>query len=79
MRTGNAPGLEAPSILIASHAAEKEQNLEVRSHVLALREGELESRLRDRERSIEVLNLRLRELNCQTTRQRRSNEKTFRR
>jgi hypothetical protein len=37
-----------------------EQNLEVRSHVLTLREGELDSRLRDR--TIEDLNLRLREL-----------------
>jgi plasmid replication DNA-binding protein KfrA len=39
-----------------------EQNLEVRSHVLSLREGELDSRLRDRERTIDDLNLRLREL-----------------
>jgi hypothetical protein len=39
-----------------------EQNLEVRSHVLTLREGELDSRLRDRDRTIEDLNLRLREL-----------------
>jgi uncharacterized coiled-coil protein SlyX len=39
-----------------------EQNLEVRSHVLTLREGELDSRLRDRDRTIEELNLRLREL-----------------
>jgi hypothetical protein len=42
--------------------AEHQQNLEVRSHVLTLREGELDSRLRDRERTIEDLNLRLREL-----------------
>jgi Plasmid replication region DNA-binding N-term len=40
----------------------KEQNLEVRSHVLTLREGELDSRLRDRDRTIDDLNLRLREL-----------------
>jgi hypothetical protein len=38
------------------------QRLEVRSHVLTLREGELDSRLRDRDRTIEGLNLRLREL-----------------
>jgi len=38
------------------------QRLEVRSHVLTLREGELDSRLRDRDRTIEVLNSRLREL-----------------
>src|SRR5271170_4351229 len=43
-------------------AADTQQNLEVRSHVLTLREGELDSRLRDRERTIEDLNLRLREL-----------------
>jgi septal ring factor EnvC (AmiA/AmiB activator) len=39
-----------------------EQNLEARSHVLTLREGELDSRLRDRDRTIEELNPRLREL-----------------
>jgi hypothetical protein len=38
------------------------QRLEVRSHVLTLREGELDSRLRDRDRTIEGLNLRVREL-----------------
>jgi hypothetical protein len=43
-------------------AADQQQNLEVRSHVLTLREGELDSRLRDRDRTIEELNLRLREL-----------------
>ena len=42
--------------------ADKEQTLEVRSHVLTLREGELDSRLRDRDRTIEELNLRLHEL-----------------
>jgi len=39
-----------------------QQRLELRSHVLTLREGELDSRLRDRDRTIEDLNLRLREL-----------------
>lgn len=39
-----------------------QQRLEVRSHVLSLREGELDSRLRDRDRTIEELNLRVREL-----------------
>jgi hypothetical protein len=43
-------------------SAEHQQNLEVRSHVLTLREDELDSRLRDRDRTIEDLNLRLREL-----------------
>jgi Plasmid replication region DNA-binding N-term len=38
------------------------QRLELRSHVLTLREGELDSRMRDRDRTIENLNLRLREL-----------------
>jgi hypothetical protein len=38
------------------------QRLELRSHVLTLREGELDSRLRDRDRAIEDLNLRVREL-----------------
>ena len=38
------------------------QRLELRSHVLTLREGELDSRLRDRDRTIEELNLRLREI-----------------
>ncbi len=37
-------------------------DLEVRSHVLALREGELESRLRDRERAQAALEAQLREL-----------------
>jgi uncharacterized coiled-coil protein SlyX len=44
------------------HNTDKEQTLEVRSHVLTLREGELDSRLRDRDRTIDELNLRLREL-----------------
>jgi septal ring factor EnvC (AmiA/AmiB activator) len=43
-------------------AADQQQNLEVRSHVLTLREGELDSRLRNRDRTIDDLNLRLREL-----------------
>jgi hypothetical protein len=43
-------------------AEHDKQRLEVRSHVLTLREGELDSRLRDRERTIEELTLRLREL-----------------
>jgi hypothetical protein len=43
-------------------AADHQQNLEVRSHVLTLREGEIDSRLRNRDRTIEELNLRLREL-----------------
>ena len=42
-------------------AADK-QALEVRSHVLSLREGELESRLKDRERTQAALELQLKEL-----------------
>jgi uncharacterized coiled-coil protein SlyX len=38
------------------------QRLELRSHVLTLREGELDSRLHERDRTIEDLNQRLREL-----------------
>jgi hypothetical protein len=38
------------------------QRLEVRSHVLTLREGELDSRLRDRDRTIEVLQLQVNSL-----------------
>jgi hypothetical protein len=43
-------------------AAEQQQALQVRSHVLSLREGELDSRLRDRESAIAALNRQLREL-----------------
>jgi uncharacterized coiled-coil protein SlyX len=43
-------------------AALDKERLELRSHVLSLREGELDSRLQDRDRAIEDLNLRLREL-----------------
>ena len=39
-----------------------QQRLELRSHVLTLREGELDSRLRDRDCTIEELNSQLREL-----------------
>jgi hypothetical protein len=43
-------------------AEQDKQRLELRSHVLTLREGELDSRLRDRDRTIEELNLRMRVL-----------------
>lgn len=43
-------------------AANQRQDLEIRSHVLTLREGELDSRLRDRERSQAALEAQLREL-----------------
>jgi len=60
-------------------ASDKEQNLEVRSHVLTLREGELESRLRDRERSIDDLNLRLRELTTMLRKEQVARESLLRR
>jgi hypothetical protein len=50
------------------------QHLEVRSHVLTLREGELDSRLRDRDRTIEDLNLRLRELTGQLRKEQATRE-----
>ena len=43
-------------------ASDQQQILEVRSHVLTLREGELDSRLRDRETAVADLTLQLREL-----------------
>jgi plasmid replication DNA-binding protein KfrA len=55
-------------------AADQQQNLEVRSHVLTLREGELDSRLRDRDRTIEDLNLRLRELTTLLRKEQRTGE-----
>jgi Plasmid replication region DNA-binding N-term len=50
------------------------QRLELRSHVLTLREGELDSRLRDRDRTIEELNLRLRELTGNLRKEQASSE-----
>jgi hypothetical protein len=41
---------------------DQQQTLDVRSHVLSLREGELDSRLRDRDTTIADLQLQLREL-----------------
>jgi hypothetical protein len=55
------------------------QRLELRSHVLTLREGELDSRLRDRDRTIEDLNLRLRELTGQLHKERATRESQLRR
>jgi hypothetical protein len=42
--------------------ADQQQTLEVRSHVLSLREGELDSRLRDRDNTVAALNVQLRQL-----------------
>jgi hypothetical protein len=46
----------------ARSAAQGQSDLEVRSHVLSLREGELESRLKDRERTLAALESQLQEL-----------------
>jgi peptidoglycan hydrolase CwlO-like protein len=43
-------------------STDDKQHLAVRSHVLSLREGELESRLRDRERTQATLEAQLQEL-----------------
>jgi hypothetical protein len=58
---------------------DKEQTLEVRSHVLTLREGELDSRLRDRDQRIEDLNLRLRELTGALRKEQATSESLLRR
>jgi hypothetical protein len=47
----------------AHSAAKLEEDLEVRSHVLTLREGELQARLEGRERDLDELRLQLRALN----------------
>ena len=44
--------------------AQAEDRLAVRAHVLSLREGELESRLQDRERLVSELSRKIRELGC---------------
>jgi plasmid replication DNA-binding protein KfrA len=59
-------------------SAEHQQNLEVRSHVLTLREGELDSRLRDRDRMIDDLNLRLRELTAMLRKEQATRESVVR-
>ena len=53
---------------------EQRQAFEVRSHVLTLREGELDSRLKDRERTIDELSLQLRELNLTLRKERATRE-----
>ena len=58
---------------------EQQQTFEVRSHVLTLREGELDSRLKDREKTIDVLSLQLRELNLTLRKERATRESLTRR
>jgi hypothetical protein len=53
---------EQESARDARKAAETKSDLEVRSHVLTLREGELETRLKDRERQQATLETQLQEL-----------------
>ena len=55
------------------------QRLELRSHVLTLREGELDSRLRDRDRTIEDLNRRLREMTGDLRKERATRESQLQR
>jgi hypothetical protein len=55
------------------------QRLELRSHVLSLREGELDSRLRDRDRTIEELNARLREITAALRKEQATSESLTRR
>jgi len=54
------------------------QRLELRSHVLTLREGELDSRLRDRDRTIDEMNLRLRELTTMLRKEQATRESLLR-
>jgi hypothetical protein len=58
--------------------ADQQQNLEVRSHVLTLREGELDSRLCDRDRMIDDLKLRLRELTAMLRKEQATRESLVR-
>jgi hypothetical protein len=50
----------------ARSALQTKEDLEVRSQVLTLREGELDARLKDRERDVEELRVQLRALNLTT-------------
>jgi Plasmid replication region DNA-binding N-term len=58
----------------ARSAAQTKSDLEVRSHVLALREGEFTARLHQRERAIADLNLRLREMALMLRKQQATDE-----
>jgi hypothetical protein len=64
---------------LRSAAAEQQQNLEVRSHVLTLREGELDARLHERERTVTEQNLQLRELTLLLRREEATRESQARR
>jgi hypothetical protein len=60
-------------------AADQQQSLAVRSHVLSLREGELDSRLRDRENMVAALTAQLREVTLMLRRERASRDAQARR
>jgi hypothetical protein len=55
-------------------AAQSKDAFEVRSHVLSLREGELDSRLKDRERALEDLQAQLRTLGVLLQKEQRTRE-----
>jgi hypothetical protein len=64
---------------LMGRSIERERDeLEVRSHVLSLREGELDARLRDRERLLEALELRVRELTMALRKEQASRERARR-
>src|SRR5271170_634821 len=65
--------------LKARTSSQIQSDLEVRSHVLTLREGELASRLNERERTVEDLNLRLREMTVMLRKQQVTDEAQRRR
>lgn len=60
-------------------AANQQQTIEVRSHVLTLREGELDSRLRDRDNTITALNQQVRELTLMLRKEQSTREAQTRR
>src|ERR1700683_3879749 len=60
-------------------ATDQQRAIEVRSHVLTLREGELDSRLRDRDSTITSLNRQLRELTLMLRKEQATGEARTRR
>ena len=60
-------------------ATDQQRAIEVRSHVLTLREGELDSRLRDRDSTITSLNQQLRELTLMLRKEQATREAQTRR
>lgn len=60
-------------------AADQQQSLAMRSHILSLREGELDSRLRDRENMVAALTSQLRELSLMLRKERATRDAQARR